>query len=206
MSKIFLIGAFVFGFANAMSQPTGYSLMKDKEQFQKKFVDAHNAIQSISCQFRQERSIAALKERIVSSGTLQFKKRNKVRIDYQPPLAHTIASDGERFLFREKNQTRESRGSFQKINNLMVTAADGSLLKRKDFQANFFESDSKFLVELIPTKSMKSFFKSIRLFVSPGNYLIESIVIEEADGDFTQFDVKDPKINIEIPDSVFTLN
>lgn len=206
MREMFFIVAFVFGFANAMAQPAGYSPMKDKEEFQKKFVDTHNAIQSISCRFRQERSIAALKEKIISTGILQFKKKNKVRIDYQPPLAHSIASDGQRFLFRVKNQTRESRGAFQKINNLMITAADGSLLKRKDFQANFFESDSKFLVELIPTKSMKSFFKSIRLFVSPTNYLVESMVIEEADGDFTQFDVKDPKINVEIPDSVFTLN
>ena len=101
MRKIFLIVIFLLGFVNAKSQPVGYSLMKDKDGFQKKFIDAHNIIQSISCQFKQERSIAALKEKIVSTGTLRFKKKNKVRIDYQPPLAHTIVSDGERFLFKE---------------------------------------------------------------------------------------------------------
>jgi outer membrane lipoprotein-sorting protein len=195
-------------FANA--QYAGYKPVSDLVNFKKEFAIQSAKINSISSNFRQEKILTALTEKITSTGTFRFKRSNKVRIEYQKPFSYLMIMNGEKILV--KDESKESRVNvrsnklFQQVNRIMVDCIQGTMLESKDFTTKVFENNERYLLEMIPvSKNLKEFFQTIVLHVEKKDYSVHAIEMNEPAGDQTIITFTDKKLNDQVPDAVFAL-
>jgi outer membrane lipoprotein-sorting protein len=194
----------------ASAQYSGYKLVSDLVNFKKEFSVQSGKINSITSNFRQEKILTALTEKITSTGTFRFKRSNKVRIEYQKPFSYLMIMNGEKILV--KDESRESRVNvksnklFQQVNRIMVDCIQGTMLQSKDFTTKVFENSERYLLEMTPvSKNLKEFFQNIVLYVEKKDYSVHAIEMNEPAGDQTIITFTDKKLNDQVPDAVFAL-
>jgi outer membrane lipoprotein-sorting protein len=200
----------VFTSASSLSQPKGYTPVKDVSGFRQAFARESGKVQSIESGFRQEKVLSALTETIQSRGQFWFKRANKVRIEYKTPFLYTMVLNGDKMLVRDGEKQSQinvrSNKLFQQINRIMIDCVQGTILDSKDFTARVFENDGSYLLELTPTsKALREFFQVINLTVQKGDFVASSIEMNEPGGDKTTIYFIDRKLNNAIADAVFTL-
>jgi outer membrane lipoprotein-sorting protein len=117
------------------SQYTGYTSLAELTAFKNKFKAESANVLSIQCNFKQEKILSALTEKIVSSGKFWFKRSNKVRIEYTKPFVYLLVMNGDKLLIRDEQ--KESRVNvkanwlFQQVNRIMIDCMQGTILDSK---------------------------------------------------------------------------
>jgi outer membrane lipoprotein-sorting protein len=193
---------------DTFAQYQGYTVVKDVSSFKSNFKKQSADIKSISSKFTQEKVLTALTEKITSNGTFQFKRENKVKLEYLKPFSYTMVMSGDKMLVRddqkENRMNLKSNKLFQQINKIMIDCIQGSILESKDFTTRVFENDKMFLLEMTPvSKSLKNFFETIVLKVEKSDYSLSSMQMNEQGGDLTLLTFTDKKINVPVPDEAF---
>jgi outer membrane lipoprotein-sorting protein len=194
---------------NADAQHAGYQPISDVAAFKKQFASEATKINSISSNFRQEKTLTALTETITSEGIFNFKRANKVRLEYRKPFSYLMVMNGDKMLVKDDGQVNtvnlKSNKLFQQVNKIVVDCVQGTILDSKDFTSRVFENKKQFLLEMTPTsKNLKGFFKTIVLIVEKKDYSVDSIHMNEPSGDTTIITFTEKKINVPAPDSIFT--
>jgi outer membrane lipoprotein-sorting protein len=194
----------------ASAQYSGYKPVLDLVNFKKEFAVQSGKISSISSNFRQEKILTALTEKITSTGTFRFKRSNKVRIEYQKPFSYLMIMNGEKMLVKDENKESKvnvkSNKLFQQINRVMVDCMQGTMLESKDFTTKVFENNERYLLEMTPvSKNLREFFQNIVLYVEKKDYSVHAIEMNEPAGDQTIITFMDKKLNEQVPDAVFAL-
>jgi outer membrane lipoprotein-sorting protein len=191
------------------AQYTGFKPIADLPGFKKEFAIQSAKVQTILSDFRQEKELAALTEKITSTGKFWFKRSNKVRIDYQKPFVYRLVMNGDKVLL--KDEQKESKANvksnklFQQINRIMVDCIQGTVLESSDFTTKVFESDKKFLIEMKPaSKTIRDFFSVILLTVDRTSYAVDQIEMKESGGDRTVLIFSNKILNQAISDEVFS--
>src|SRR5262249_29614594 len=111
--------------------------------------------------------------------------------------------DGE----KENKISAKSNKTFSQINRIMIDCVQGSMLMNPDFSVRVFENSQHWLVELMPlAKSMKDLFKSILVTFDKSKLTASRIDMNEINGDNTVIRLTNKKLNVEIPDSLFTIH
>lgn len=207
---LFLIGFFFASLScfSWQSQHPGFKPVQDLEAFAKKFKEASLKVQTINSDFKQEKNLAAITEKITSSGKFWFKRNNKVRLDYTSPFLYKLIINEDKIYIqddqRENRINVKSNKLFQQINRIIVDCIQGSILESKDFKTFVFESDKQFLLEMKPaSKQLGELFSSIVLIVNRNDYSVEVLKLNEAMGDNTVMFFTNKNINAPVPDNVF---
>jgi len=195
----------------AKAQYAGYKPVGDAAGFRSAFASASKKINSIRCDFVQEKSLSMLEEKIVSHGNFFFKKANRVRMEYKKPFSYLMIINNNQVFIRdgekENKISAKSNKTFSQINRIMIDCVQGTMLDNPDFSIRLFESNSYWLVELMPlTKSMKDLFKSIQVTVDKSDYSASRIDMNEVNGDYTVIRLNNKSLNVEIPDSLFSIH
>jgi outer membrane lipoprotein-sorting protein len=196
--------------SNGFSQPPGYSAVKDLNTFKKEFARQSAQVLTISSDFKQEKQLIALTEKITSTGKFWFKRSNKVRIDYEKPFMYRLVMNGDRILVKDDQKENrvnvKSNKVFQQINRIMLDCIQGTILDSQDFSTRVFENERTFLLSMTPSgKSLKGFFSGIILIVDKGNYSVNQIEMNEAGGDTTILSFHNKVLNQLVDDEVFSL-
>ena len=194
----------------SFAQYAGFQSIRDQQKFREDFKKQSALIKSISSNFTQEKVLTALTEKMTSSGTFQFKRDNRVRLEYIKPFSYLMIMNGDKMLVRddqkENRMNMKNNKMFQQINKMMIDCIQGSVLESKEFATRIFENDKLYLLEMTPvSKSIKGFFETIVLKVSKSDYSLESMQMNEPGGDYTLMIFTDKKINANVPDQVFNL-
>jgi outer membrane lipoprotein-sorting protein len=192
------------------AQYSGYLEVKDMPAFRKKFAAGSAALQSMECNFVQEKVLMALTEKITSTGKFWFKRSNKVRIEYVRPFQYLLVMQGDKIFIRDHGQEQriqvKSNRLFQQVNRIMIDCVQGTILESKDFTTRVFEDDGTYLLEMTPTgKTLQEFFQTVVLVVDKKDYAAHSIAMNEPTGDTTVITFKDKNLNTPIADGVFAL-
>lgn len=187
----------------------GYKPVRDVDDFRKKFTVAAAAVKDIKADFTQKKTLVALTETITSKGTLWFKQTDKVRMDYTTPFLYKMIINGDNMLVKDaQKETRMSARSnklLQQVNRIMIDCMQGSLLESKDFSNRVFENDSYYLLELTPTsKNLQQFFSTILITVDKKDNSPHIIELNESGGDKTIISLSNKKVNMVLPDEVFS--
>lgn len=207
---LFLIG-FLFASMSCFSlqsQHPGFKPVQDPATFAKKFKEASLKVQTITSDFKQEKNLAAITEKITSNGKFWFKRNNKVRLDYTSPFLYKLIINEDKIYIqddqRENRINVKSNKLFQQINRIIVDCIQGSILESKDFKTLVFESDKQYLLEMKPaSKQLGELFSSIVLIVNRNDYSVEVLKLNEAMGDNTVMFFTNKNINAPVPDNVF---
>ncbi len=208
---IILVGIVVFLLPTVgLAQYAGFKPVTDVTAFKKQFAQESTKVSTISSNFIQEKELTALTEKIISSGQFWFKRSNKVKIAYTKPFQYVLVIDGNTLLIRNENRDSQvnvrSNKLFRQINQIIVDCVQGTILESTDFTSRIFESDSIYLLELVPAnKAVKDFFQRIVLRVEKRDYSVLSIEMHESTGDRTVITFMDKKLNEALPDTLFKL-
>jgi outer membrane lipoprotein-sorting protein len=177
-----------------------------------KIENASASLTTLQSSFTQKKSIAILKESVVSKGTLLFKKDNKLCWEYTSPYYYLFVLDGDKVFIKNDKSTSQfdtkSNALFKEISLLLVNSISGTgLIDPKKFDALFYESETQVQVRLTPkNKTMKSFLKTIILNFEKKSYLVSSIEMLEPSGDTNIIVFTEVKLNQPISDEKFVVH
>ena len=106
---LFLIG-FLFASMSCFSlqsQHPGFKPVQDPATFAKKFKEASLKVQTITSDFKQEKNLAAITEKITSNGKFWFKRNNKVRLDYTSPFLYKLIINEDKIYIQDDQREKD---------------------------------------------------------------------------------------------------
>ena len=191
-------------------QPEGFKTVSDREFVTKKVNEASGSTNTINSSFIQEKNLSFIEEKIVSKGILLFEKPDKLRLEYKEPFTYIMVMNGGRMMTDNGEKKSEydlkSNKMFSEINNLIISSVKGNILNNASFRSELFENQEKLFIKLTPLdKELVKYIKSIGMFVSKKDYMVEELLITEQSDDYTQIRFTNKVINEEIPAASFNL-
>ena len=134
-----------------------------------------------------------------------------MRWEYSKPFFYLIIFNHDTILIQDENKTNSydaaSNRMFREINNIMLSMVNGTILESKNFDFEYFEDPSTYMLELTPLdQSMKEFLSKIRLFVNKNDYSVDELYMIEKSGDYTHIRFINKNLNEEIPEHIFDLH
>jgi outer membrane lipoprotein-sorting protein len=194
----------------APAQTRGFSPVSNLDAFKTRFSAESGKVLSISSDFKQEKELTALTEKITSTGKFWFKRSDRVRIDYERPFVYRLIMNGDRILLKDEQKENrinvKSNKLFQQVNRIMIDCIQGTILNSRDFSTTVLENEKMYLLEMIPTgKNLKDLFSVIRLYVDKKDYSAAMIEMNEPGGDRTILSFSNKRINQTVNDEVFAL-
>lgn len=203
---IFLIMMF-----NNLEAQDQYHPVNDIEGFRHKVIEASFLTQSISSEFVQLKHLSFLEEDVESFGNFYFQKENRLRWEYTAPFFYLIIFNMDTILIRDEQNTNlydaASGRMFREINNIMLSMVNGSILESSDFEFEYFENTSSYMLELSPQDSnMKEFLSKIRLFINKSDYTVDELYMIEKSNDYTHIRFTNKRLNEDIPQHIFDLH
>ncbi len=209
MRKLMMI-LFCFLAIHSIAQHPGYKLLANTDDFRKQFTRAAQSTNSIQCDFVQDKNLAMLSDKIVSTGKFWFKRENKVRMEYEKPSYYLLVINGSNIKTKDSQKenkvSAKSNKMFEQVNKMMIDCVQGTALDNKSFTTQVFENTQTYLVELTPVvKSLQSVFKSITLTVDKKDYSVNKMQMDELSGDNTIISFLHKQMNVNIPDELFSV-
>lgn len=200
---------FALGSFQSAAKYPGYKPIADLAGFKRKFSETALALHSFKGEFRQEKTLQALTEKITSKGTFWFKRNNKVRMNYTSPFLYDMVINGDKMAIKDNDKlTRINASShklLQQVNRIMIDCMQGTILESKDFVTTAYENDLNFLLELnTQSQNLKPFISTIVLVIDKKDHSPNSIELNEPAGDKTVISLKNKIINGQMGDEVFS--
>jgi len=208
MRKYLLIILNIFSVI-AFAQPSkSFNEVKDITSFKIKFAEASKAVNSIKCDFTQEKNLSVLSEKIKSKGVFMFKKQNMARMEYTSPFKYLLIINGDKVFIKDEQKSNsfssKSNKMFENINKIMIDCVQGTALDNKNFSSAVYESNTQYLLELTPKiKAFKDFFKKINIYIDKKDYSVNKLDMIETSGDNTVLNFLNKQFNTSVTDANF---
>lgn len=209
MRSIF-IAIFLVMTLGVVAQPAGYKPITDMASFRTQFTTASQKTQSLTTDFVQEKNLAMLSDKKVSSGKFWFKKQNLLRMEFLKPTAYLLVMNGQKIYIKDGQKVSKVSGRsskmFQQINRIILDCMQGTVLTNPDFNTTVFENNSSYLLEMKPKqRALKSVFESIQLTVARNSFLVNKMNMKEPGGDNTLLVFSNTVLNSNISDATFVI-
>ncbi len=211
MIRSFLLAVLFFCSVQCMGQYPGYTELKNPEAFRTTFIQSTKATESIQADFIQEKSLTMLSEKIISNGRFQFRKNDKLRMEYLHPYTYLMILNGGKIYIKDgQKENTMSAGSnpvLKQVNQILIECVSGSMLDNPDFQSRIFESSGSWLIEFTPLgKNLKELYKNINIVLDKKDFTASSIGMYDVSGDKTIIRFQNKELNAQIPESVFQIH
>ncbi len=211
MPKLLLLCCLVLPGLISRAQYPGYTLMVHTDDFKARFAGASAHLQSLACDFNQEKNLSVLAEKINSRGKFYFRKESNVRMEYIQPFQYLMILTGSHIYIKdgqkENSVSTKSSKLFAQINQLVIDCVKGTAINNPDFGVRLFEGTSTYLIELTPlAKSMKDLFKTISVTLDKKDFTASKINMLEPGGDNTLITFSHKELNTPLSDALFTLH
>lgn len=167
------------------------------------------APRSLSCSFVQTRKVSMLEDAVVSEGTLEFLKPDKIRWEYTAPFRNI-------FIFNNGKAKSVSDGREQKLDlkynpmmrviySIMSDGLNGAVFSDgSDFTSSMKSSENESIVELVPVKKdIGRIFSRIVLHVRKRDGLVNRIELHEPGGDSTDIVMHDIRTDVCLDEKIF---
>lgn len=184
---------------------------KDAAALQQQIAAASKKINTIQCDFVQEKAMSMLAEKAVSKGKFYFKREGKVRLEYLQPQKNLVVMNNGKMLLQDAKKTTQMdmhrSKVFQQLNNIIVGSINGNLYSGKEFTVKLFENGTQVKVELNPlSKTLKNFLNTIVVVLDKKDFTAQRIEMNETSGDSTILTFSQKAINGAVDESLFVVN
>lgn len=188
--------------ANAQQEP-----LSNPAELTEKLRQAGISNNSIKADFIEQRFMSALKEPQTSYGIFYYKKENKLRWEKTKPTSYVFISENNKVRVKENNHEKDVSSYNQvvgRIKDLMLTLVNGDFSNGKQFDPQYFQTKSEYIVKLKPrNKRMSLTFDYIQLSFNKKNLLLEELAFYEKSGDRNIMKFSNQMVNTELSDSLF---
>jgi outer membrane lipoprotein-sorting protein len=202
----FLLFLVLFKFSDAQT----FTAVKDEAALRKKITEASQKLNTIQCDFVQEKNLSMLSEKVVAKGKFYFKRESKIRLEYQEPTKSLLAMNNGKMTMQDDKKTTHTDmhriKAFQQLNTIIVGSINGTLFSNPDFSVRFSESNSLVKVELKPlAKILKNYLSTIVIILEKKDFTATRLEMNEVSGDNTILSFSNKVINGEVADSLFVV-
>lgn len=185
--------------------------MADTVSFKSGLAQFSKTTETIQGEFVQEKRLKMLNDKVVSKGSLYFKKENKLRWEYTEPFSYVIALGNGKVMLKDEGKVSSydanSNKLFLELNDILITCINGNIFESKKFSFRFFENEKYNISELTPINSaMKNFIERIYLFFDKIDFTVTRVEMLEPSQNNTLILFKNKKRNTDIPEEYFILN
>ncbi len=196
--------------SSIVSAQSAYKPVKDTVALKAKIDNMSKVTNSIESDFTQVKDLSMLSEKITSKGHFYFQKKNNLRWEYTTPYKYIIVINQDKIFIKDENKLKKydmnSNKVFKEINDIMISCVNGDILKSNKFKISFFENDTYYKLELIPTmKGMKESLKKINMYFDKSVTSVVKLDMLEPSDDITTLDFSNKKINSPISSEKFML-
>jgi outer membrane lipoprotein carrier protein len=173
----------------------------------KRLKEVQGKTKDFSADLYQEKKLSLLREKIISRGSIRFKKPDKVSIEFFHPESSQMVFDGKTVLLYFKEERLAERYSVRSN-----PIAERYLLFSKDpFQEKLarwkiLEDRESFLIMEITPKVNDPLFVKTRLWVSKKDWMIMGMEMIEKNGDTTLLRYSNIRVNTGLSDSDFKIH
>lgn len=184
---------------------------KEKKDVIDKINKTSSGISTMSGSFTQTKNLSLLNDKMVSEGTINYQKSDKLRWEYTTPYKYIFIFNGSKVYVGNKNKKdvidTNTNKVFKEVARIMMSTVTGTALSNStDFTTDVSESGNQYLVTLVPKKKeMKSMFSKVILSFNKNNLLVSEINIVEKNGDKTNIKFKNITTNKKIDANLFAI-
>lgn len=204
-----ILKIFVFLLLSAMAVAQKAPLSPSEiSGFKKEVAQQAENLHSLSSDFKQTKHIRLMKENSVSKGKLYYKSPNILKWEYQDPYNYIIIFR-ENHLFINDDGAKsvsnlQSNKLFDKLLSLISGSVNGKLLADPgNFDVTYFKTGNHISAVIVPKDpALKNMFYEIILVFNPQHH-VNSVKLMEDQGDFTEIEFSNIKLNIKLDPSVF---
>lgn len=169
------------------------------------------SMSSMECSFSQTKYLKLLSDKMVSSGKMYYRKNDKLRWEYISPYNYLFIFNGHKVYVGNKSKkdvidTNKNK-IFKEIARIIMNTVTGKALSSEtDFTSEVQSIKSGYKVILIPRKKdMRQMFSKIELSFARNTYIMDQLNIYEKNGDRTNIQLKDIKLNGKINETLFAI-
>ena len=164
-------------------------------------------IKSVSAEFVQEKHLKILAKPMVSKGKLCYQAPGSLRWEYFSPVRSILlVHEGEtkRYIIKDKEVIEDSSANMQSM-HIVMDEITRWLRGRFDENPDFtVESKTKSKIVLKPAKeAFAKIIQKIEIHLSTKPGIINSVMIHEGEGSYTQLNFKNVILNKTINDTLF---
>lgn len=198
----FILFIWIPVFSKAQQEP-----LNNPAELTEKLKQASISNNTIKADFIEQRFMSALKEPQTSYGIFYYKKENKLRWEKTKPTNYVFISENNKVRVKENNHEKDVSSYNQvvgRIKDLMLTLVNGDFSNGKQFDPQYFQTKSEYIVKLKPrNKRMSNAFDYIQLSFNKKNLLLEELAFYEKSGDRNIMKFSNQMVNTELNDTLF---
>jgi len=169
--------------------------------------DVAGQVNTVRCDFIQEKHMKIFANPLVSKGVLYFKVPGSLRWEYISPIRSVLLTHKgktKRFVMRNDGFTEDSSANLQAM-GIVVKEITLWLSGRFDENPQFkaiLKSGRKILL-LPKEKSFSTMIQKIELILSDRPGILKTVTIYESDNSYTRLIFNNARLNDKIDDSLF---
>lgn len=177
-------------------------------KFQEIIFKRANSLESLSGDFVQTKYIKMMKGAAISSGRLYYQAPDVLKWEYRTPYNYKILFKDDQLIINDdgyKSVTDlKSNKLFEKLVTLISGSINGRLLEdKKNYDVSYFKTTNLISAVIVPKdKSIREMFSQIILLYDR-NFIVITVRLVEASGDYTEIDFKKIRINLPINPAIF---
>ena len=201
---------FIIGFLLAVNlshaQETAIS---DTSMVMRKLQEFSDKTSNIQCGFVQSKTMEFVKEPLVSSGRFYYNAPDKIRWDQNVPYEYIILISGEVMQLKNhgkvKTHNLEKSRAMGAFRDVLLGIINGDILKDKEFSIAYLETSEEYILHLTPRSRVgKQHFSLIKLSFNKADMSLNSISLNDQEGDQTLITFTNPVFNQAIEADRFT--
>jgi outer membrane lipoprotein-sorting protein len=182
---------------------------EQKQFLLEKIADSSKKIETLQCDFVQEKTSTLVREKAVANGILRYQSPLMLRWEYTAPTPSTLILSGNSAVLLNKDSEKVGNDKMIKqLGKLIISIINGDGIKNsKQFSTEIFEPEgNQILVVLMPVqKRIKEFYHTIELKIDKNTFLASEIIMNEKSGDKTIIYLSKKILNEEISQNEFAI-
>jgi outer membrane lipoprotein-sorting protein len=199
-----LLGSWAF-------QNDPYTAMKDVTGFKTKLNQKNQTITTLTCDFVQEKSLSFMAQKVISKGTMKYKKPDMMKLEYTTPFQYIMALYKGKVIIKDNGKVSKydskSNKVFKYVNDLMINAVQGNVADSKEFSIVYKENSKTYLMEMTPVEAtMKEYVSKVLVTVSKTDYGVLKVEMTEKSGDYTLITFVNRVYNTPLKDEEFLVH
>lgn len=204
------VAALLLFVASVHGQPLKKATEAESRSMVAKIGQRAAAVNSISCDFTQVKTLRFLDDKMTSRGRMYYSGGDKLRWEYTTPYTYTFILNGQKVYLRPGSggsQTIDLRQSrlFQGIARVMMNSVTGKALATgDDFACTMYTQGEEWVAVMLPQKKeMKRLFKDVRLHFDSRQQMVTRVELTEHNGDTSVISLSGVRTNQRIDEKVF---
>lgn len=169
-------------------------------------------VETLSCEFTQEKHLEILEEVLASTGSFSFQRPDRLRWEIIEPVSsgiivsgkdggtwHDRTGESEHFKVQDVPAVRILSGQL-----FAFATMDFDALKDQ-FQIALVQKEPAVILLTPHAVEMQDYIKSLRVTIDPNGQHVETVRMNESDGDYTMIHFRNVELNIPLGKDLFEL-